>query len=81
MSTGLTWVAGTSTPRKIYITRVWNLGTWNEWRDMWKTYPPSEIEEAVRLPLRGQWTKHGKAFAETMLDCTLPSDALLSYDA
>ena len=79
MHTGLTWVAGPSTPQKIYLTRVWNLGTWDEWQQMWLTYPSVDIEDAARHPLRGQWTKRGKAFAETMLGCALPESALLSY--
>lgn len=81
MVNSLTWVAGTSTPQKIFITRVWNFGTWEEWQKMWKDYTPSEIEEAVRHPLKGQWTRHGKAFAETLCGYPVPNDALISYDA
>lgn len=80
MVTGLTWVSGASTPRKIYLTRVWNMGTWQEWQEMWHSYPRSEIEDAVRQPLKGHWTKRGKSFAETMLHCSMPSEAILSYD-
>lgn len=77
----LRWVAGDATPQKVYITRVVNMGTWEEWKEMMKENPMELIEEAIRQPLRGQWTKHGKAFAEVVFACHLPEDVLISYDA
>lgn len=76
----LEWVAGTSTPRKVYITRVWNFGTLEEWRRLWKEYAAADIEDVVRHPLRGSWTRHGKSFAETLCHCVMPDDVLISYD-
>lgn len=81
MTTSLRWVAGARTPRKVYITRVWNFGTWQEWQQLWNDYSPTEIDEAVHQPLRGQWTRRGKAFAETLCQFTMPDDVLISYDA
>lgn len=77
----LRWVAGRGTPDKVYITRVFNYGTREEWRQLQKTYSKREIEQALRQPLRGQWTKRGKAFAEAMYGIRLPDAVLISYDA
>ena len=81
MESGLTWVSGPNTPHRVLLTRIWNFGTWEEWREMRKKVPLSEIEDVVRHPLRGQWTRHGRAFAEVLCDCTMPDDALLCFDA
>ncbi len=81
MQKGLRWVAGASTPNKIYITRVWNFGTWEEWQEMNRTYSPTEIHDAVKHPLRGEWTRRGKAFAETVCSYSMPQDVLISYNA
>ena len=80
-SNGLRWVAGAATPQRVYITRVMNYGTWEEWKELLKTHSKEYIVEAMRHPLRGQWTMRGKAFAETIFSYTMPKDAILSYDA
>jgi len=77
----LRWVAGIATPSKTYITRVFNLGTWEEWKSMKRDFSSSQIREAVRHPLRGQWTPRGKALAETLFECRLPDETLISFDA
>lgn len=79
--TGLRWVAGEATPPIVYITRVFNFGTWEEWKQLRKEYDAEDIGKAVSQPLRGQWTRQGKAFAEALYDCHLPDDSLRSYDA
>ena len=76
----LKWVAGSETPAKTYITRVFNLGTWDEWLDMKRSFSPDQIREAVFRPLRGQWNPRGKAFAEILFDCRMPGDALISFE-
>lgn len=78
-STGLTWIAGADTPEKTYVTRVLNLGTWEEWKDLQRSVPRERMLDAIEHPLRGQWTKRGKAFAECVFHCALPDDALISY--
>ena len=78
-ASGLLWVAGAGTPLKTYITRVLNLGTWEEWRTLKQTVPTDRILDALTHPLRGQWTARGKAFAECMFDRVLPDDVLISY--
>lgn len=80
-SSSLRWVAGQETSPKVYITRVINIGTWEEWKEMLKVYSKELIHEAVQQPLRGQWTQHGKSFAEAVFACRLPDDVLTSYDA
>lgn len=77
----LRWVAGAATPQKTYVTRVFNLGTWQEWQAMKKKFTRRQIREAVLHPLRGQWTPRGKAFAETLFDCRLPNDVVIRFDA
>lgn len=77
--TALTWVAGSATPVKVYVTRVLNLGTWDEWQAMRHSLPWEQVLNAVVHPLRGQWTPRGKAFAECLFDRTLPDDTLISY--
>jgi hypothetical protein len=79
-SAGLTWVAGERTPEKTYITRVLNLGTWEEWQALKRSVPEERIRDAVQHPLRGQWTKRGKSFAECIFECEMPDDVLISYD-
>jgi hypothetical protein len=76
---GINWVAGESTPLKTWITRVLNFGTWEEWQEMKARVRPEQIQEALDYPLKGQWNKHGKAFAETVFDCQLPNDVLINY--
>lgn len=76
----LRWVAGPKTPTKVYVTRVFNFGTWEEWQAMKKELPLEAIREAVLHPLRGQWTPRGKAFAQILFDCKLPDDVLISFD-
>ncbi len=80
MTHPLQWSAGLETPAKTYITRVLNYGTWDEWQTLKHTYSTEQIQEAVHQPLRGQWTRRGKAFAETIYNCTLPDEAVISYD-
>ncbi len=79
-SHGIRWVAGQNTPNKVYITRVFNFGTWEEWQEIKRKYSPNEIEEAVRFPLRGCWTRRGRALAETLYDCTIPDEGLIAYN-
>jgi hypothetical protein len=78
-STGLTWVAGPATPIKVYVTRVINLGTWDEWRSLRRAVPADQVLEAIEHPLRGQWNPRGKSFAECVFGRTLPDDVLISY--
>ena len=77
----LKWVAGENTPEKTYITRVFNFGTLEEWREMKRRYAREKIERALRNPLPGQWTSHAKAFAEVVFDIRMPESVLISYDA
>ena len=77
----LTGRAGDPAPPKVYITRVFNFGTWEEWRNMKVDFSEDVIEDAVKNPLRGEWTSRGKAFAEALFDCQLPESSLISYDA
>ena len=76
---GLTWVAGPATPLKVYVTRVLNFGTWKEWQAMRESVPSDQVLDAIKRPLRGQWTPRGKAFAECVFGHTLPDDVLISY--
>lgn len=78
---GLQWVAGEKTPEKTWITRVFNYGTWEEWQQLKSRCTPNQISDAIKQPLRGSWTRHGKAFAETLFDSKLPDEALIRYDA
>ena len=80
-SSGLRWVAGCKTPEKVYITRVFNFGTWEEWRRMKKRCAKNQIRRAIRHPLRGEWTKRAKRFAELLFDLQMPEETLISYDA
>lgn len=76
----LEWIAGSKTPAKVYITRVFNFGTWEEWQNMKRRFPKKLIRETALHPLRGQWTPRGKAFAETIFDSRLPDRSLISYE-
>ena len=78
--TSLRWVAGKRTKQKIYITRVFNYGTLEEWRAMKKRYSRKTILETLTDPLRGQWTPRAKAFAETMFGIKMPNTVLISYN-
>ena len=78
---GLQWVAGAKTPDKVYVTRVFNYGTLEEWRQMKKRFTPGQIREAVDHPLRGQWTRRAKRFAEVLFDVRMSDEAVISYDA
>lgn len=77
---GLRWVAGSETPDAVYITRVFNFGTWKEWKEMIERYPRQKIEAALRQPLRGSWTRRGKALAEAVFGIPLPESVILTYD-
>jgi hypothetical protein len=77
----LTWVAGPATPDRVYLTRVWNLGTWDEWRAAHARYPRAALDAVVRHPLKGHWTRHGKAFAEAVCRVVMPDDVRASYHA
>ena len=77
----LRWVAGDDTPAKIYITRVFNYGTFEEWKAMKKRYSRRVIKDAVQHPLKGQWNRRAKAFAEVLFGIKMPDDVLISYDA
>ncbi|MBI4021973.1 MAG: hypothetical protein HY372_01315 [Candidatus Andersenbacteria bacterium] len=79
-SQGIQWVAGEETPIKTWITRVLNFGTWEEWQQLKASCTPDQIRDAVQNPLRGSWTKHGRAFAETLFDHKLPDEVLIRYD-
>jgi len=79
-NTSLTWVSGEKTPLKVYITRVFNYGTWEEWQNLKEQLKKEEIISALKEPLRGQWTKRGKAFAETLYGYKMPNSVLISYD-
>lgn len=76
---GLKCVSGENTPPKVYITRVINYGTLEEWKALKSDYSPQEIQEALDKPLKGQWTKHGKAFAELVFETKLPDDVVNTY--
>ena len=78
MRRGIVWVAGSQTPAKVYITRVFNFGTWQE---MKKKFSPQQIEETVKHPFRGCWTRRGRAFAEALYHYSMPDEVLISYDA
>ena len=78
---GLRWIAGGRTPAKVYITRVFNFGTDREWRAMKRRFSGRQVRDAVRRPLRGQWTRRGKAFAEALYGGVMGQEALISYDA
>ncbi len=80
MSKQLKWVAGQKTSAKVYITRVFNFGTWEEWRRMKRRFSQSEIKRVVKNPLPGQWTVRGKAFAEVIFDCKMPPSVVITYD-
>lgn len=77
----LKWVAGEKTPEKVYITRVFNYGTLEEWNNMKKRFTKRQIGEAVRKPLAGQWTFRAKALAEVIFGVRMPRRVLISYDA
>ena len=77
----LAWVAGPQTPCTVYLTRLWNFGTWTEWQEARRRYSGDQLQDVVRRPLRGQWTRRGKAFAETVCRCRMPNTVLVSYDA
>jgi len=77
----LRWVNPEKTPAKVYITRVFNFGTWEEWQRMKQEFHPVEIREAIENPLPGQWTRRAKNFAEILYSCKMPQRALISYEA
>lgn len=79
-SPGITWVSAEKTPIKTYITRVINLGTWEEWKNLQTSVPKTAILDALEYPLLGQWTPRGKAFAECVFDRRLNDNVLISYD-
>jgi hypothetical protein len=81
LSKALRWVSGKKTPDRVWITRVWNLGTWDEWKEMKKLHSREEIIDVVKNPIQGAWTKHGKQFAEAVTGCTMSDDVLCNYDA
>ena len=76
----LKWVVGGRTSVKVYITRVFNYGTWREWKMMKKDFSHKEIMDALEAPLAGQWTARGKAFAEVVYECKLSKKVIISYD-
>ena len=77
--TALTWVAGKNTPRKNYITRVFNYGTMEEWKHLLKTESDEAIRDAVINPLPGQWTVRGRSFAQVIFNHQMPESALIKY--
>lgn len=77
----LRWVAKRNTPEKVYITRVFNYGTFEEWKAMKKKYSRKSIQEAVKNPLLGQWNRRAKIFAEVIFGIQMPDRALIRYDA
>lgn len=80
-SSGLRWVAGGGTPERVAITRVFNYGTLEEWRQMRRRFTPDQIRAALEHPVRGQWTRRAKRFAEVLFDVRMPEEAVISYDA
>lgn len=81
MRNKLKWIAGSKTPEKIYITRVINFGTWEEWCAMKRRFSHAKVKSALlKNPLKGQWTPHGRRLAEVLFDCALPQNTLISYD-
>ena len=76
----LNWSAGDNTSSKVYITRVFNFGTWGEWQALKLKYSADEIKATVEQPLKGQWTKRAKAFAEVLFDIKMPQEAVISYE-
>ncbi len=78
---GLRWVAGAGTSGKVYITRVFNYGTLEEWRQMRKRFTPGKIRAALERPVRGQWTRRAKRFAEVLFKIRMSEEAVISYDA
>ncbi|OGJ60682.1 hypothetical protein A3A67_04670 [Candidatus Peribacteria bacterium RIFCSPLOWO2_01_FULL_51_18] len=78
-TSGLAWVADKNTPEKTYVTRVLNLGTWEEWQALKQSASRDQIMDAVEHPLKGQWTKKGKSFVECVFHRILPDEALISY--
>lgn len=82
MNTGaLGWVAGEATPDRVYITRVFNFGTLEEWRQMRRRFSEDRIRQVLLHSPRGQWTKRAKRFAEVLFEVRMPEEALISYDA
>lgn len=77
----LAWVSGHKTPDKTYITRVFNFGTFEEWKAMRRKFSERAILETVKHPLRGQWNRRGRAFAEALFHIRMPKNVLISYDA
>ena len=77
----LNWVAGEGTPRKTLITRLFNYGTWKEWQQMNRRFTQAQVREVLENPLRGMWTRRGRALAEMLYDCRLPDSSLISFDA
>jgi len=75
----LQWVAGSKTPDKVYITRVFNLGTLEEWRRMKSRFAEGKIRQALEDPLPGQWTRRAKRFAEVLFDIKMSDKALIRY--
>lgn len=78
---GPQWMTSPALSGKTSITRVFNFGTWEEWQDMKKRFSRKDIEEAVKNPLRGQWTPRARALAELMFECRMPDVVLISYEA
>ena len=76
----LRWVSGKKTPAKVYITRVFNYGTWREWQSMKNRFSSHEIKQAVKKPLPGQWTRRAKCFAEVLYSVRMPKWTLISYE-
>ncbi|MBI3318569.1 MAG: hypothetical protein HYZ90_05455 [Candidatus Omnitrophica bacterium] len=48
---------------------------------MKRRYTPAQIRAALEHPLRGQWTRRAKRFAEVLFNVRLPEEVLISYDA
>ena len=78
--TSLQWISGAKTPAKTYITRVFNFGTFEEWKKMKNDFKSGQIKDAIERPLKGQWTRHGKALAELLSGGRMPKEALISYE-
>ena len=76
----LRWVSGKKTPDKEYITRVFNFGTREEWHDLHQRYSRRQIRATLSDPLKGQWTRRGKGFAEAVYHVRLPAEALINYE-
>ncbi len=48
---------------------------------MKQRYSDDQILEALKNPLKGQWMRRAKRFAEVLYEVRMPPEVLISYDA